>query len=298
MSSQIIVIGSANADLVIHSPKMPNLGETLTGSNFQVNAGGKGLNQAVAIAKLGGNVSFCGCVGNDANGELLLDELKNNNVDFKGFETEEVPTGIAMITVVDGNNFIILDSGANAKLTPEAIENYSDLIAECEYCVMQLEIPVETVLKVCEIAKNSGTKIILNPAPYKELPEILFSQIDYIIPNEHEAHDLTGIYPDNEENTKKAVLKLKQMGVENIIITLGERGCAYNIGENVYFKPALKTNVVDTTSAGDTFIGALVSRLSQKESLENAIFYATKASAITVSRLGASKSIPYANEIQ
>lgn len=298
MSDKIIVIGSMNADLVIHSPKMPVLGETLTGSNFQVNAGGKGLNQAVAIAKLGGNVSFCGCVGNDANGELLLNELKNNNVDFKGFKTEEIPTGIAMITVVDGNNFIILDSGANAKLIPEVIKNYSDLIAECEYCVMQLEIPVETVLKVCEIAKESDTKIIINPAPYKELPSEVFSQIDYIIPNEHETHDLTGIYPDNEENTRKAVLKLKKMGIKNVIITLGERGCAYNLGDTVLFKSAIKTKVVDTTSAGDTFIGAFVSKLSKNETLHNAIDYAIKASAITVSRPGASKSIPYMCEIE
>ncbi len=296
--SEIIVIGSMNADLVIHSPKMPQIGETLTGSNFQINAGGKGLNQAVAIAKLGGNVSFGGAVGNDANGELLLKELKNNNVDFKGFKTDEVPTGIAMITVVDGNNFIILDSGANAKLTPEVIEKYRALIVESDYCVMQLEIPVETVLKVCEIANDTGTKIILNPAPYKELPGEIFPQIDYIIPNEHEVHDLTGVYPDNEENTRKAVLKLKQMGVKNVIITLGERGCAYNVGDSVYFKPALKTNVVDTTSAGDTFVGALVSRLSQNETLDNAIDYAIKAAAITVSREGASKSIPYANEIE
>ncbi len=297
MSSKIIVIGSMNADLVIHSPKMPNLGETLTGSNFQINAGGKGLNQAVAIAKLGGDVSFLGAVGNDANGQLLLNELKNSNVDFKGFKTEEATTGIAMITVVDGNNFIILDAGANYKLTPEIISNYRDLIGESDYCVMQLEIPVETVLKVCEIAKKYGTRIILNPAPFKELPNEIFSQIDYIIPNEHEAHDLTGIHPDNEENTKKAILKLKEKGVKNVIITLGERGCAYNVGDSVYFKSALKTNVVDTTSAGDTFVGALVSKLSQNENLENAINFATKASAITVSREGASRSIPFVNEI-
>ena len=298
MSGKIVVIGSMNADLVIHSPKMPVLGETLTGSNFQVNAGGKGLNQAVAIAKLGGNVSFCGAVGEDANGELLLNELYYSNVDFKGFKTKEAPTGIAMITVVDGNNFIILDSGANAELTPEVIESYSDLIAECEYCVMQLEIPVETVLKVCETANKCGTKIILNPAPYKELPNEVFSKIDFIIPNEHEAYDLTGVYPDNEENTRKAVLKLKQMGVKNIIITLGERGCAYSVENEIVFKSAIKTNVVDTTSAGDTFIGALVSKLSQNEALEKAVLFSTKAAAITVSREGASKSIPYANEIE
>lgn len=298
MSGKIVVIGSMNADLVIHSPKMPVLGETLTGSNFQVNAGGKGLNQAVAISKLGGNVSFLGAVGNDANGELLLNELKRSNVEFKGFVTDKAPTGIAMITVVDGNNFIILDAGANAELTPEVISNFGDLIAECEYCVMQLEIPVETVLKVCEIANESNTKIVLNPAPYKELPTSVFSKIDYIIPNEHEARDLTNIYPNDEENTRKAILKLKQMGVKNVIITLGERGCAYNSGDEIIFKTALKTNVVDTTSAGDTFVGALVSKLSQNESLHNAVDYATKAAAITVSREGASKSIPYANEIQ
>jgi len=298
MSEKIIVIGSMNVDLVIHSPQMPNLGETLTGSNFQINAGGKGLNQAVAIAKLGGDVSFIGAVGEDANGELLLDTLKSNSVNFKGFKTEKTPTGIAMITVVDGNNFIILDAGANAELTPEVIESYSDLIAECEYCVMQLEIPVETVLKVCEIANKSRTKIILNPVPYKELPKEVFSKIDFVIPNEHEAHDLTGIYPSDEESTKKAILKLKQMGVKNIIITLGERGCAYSVENEIVFKSAIKTNVVDTTSAGDTFIGALVSKLSQNEALENAVLFATKAAAITVSREGSSKSIPYANEIE
>ena len=298
MSEKIIVIGSMNADLVIHSPQMPNLGETLTGSNFQINAGGKGLNQAVAIAKLGGDVSFLGAVGNDSNGELLLDTLKQNNIRFNGFKTEKTPTGIAMITVVDGNNFIILDSGANAELTPEVIENYSNLIAECEYCVMQLEIPVETVLKVCEIANKSCTKIILNPAPYKELPKEVFSKIDFIIPNEHEAHDLTGIYPSDEESTQIAILKLKQMGVKNVIITLGERGCAYNSGDEIIFKSALKTNVVDTTSAGDTFVGALVSKLSQNETLENAVLFSTKAAAITVSREGASKSIPYADEVK
>lgn len=298
MSGKIIVIGSMNADLVIHSPKMPNLGETLTGSNFQINAGGKGLNQAVAIAKLGGDVSFLGSVGNDSNGKLLLDTLTQNNIRFSGFKTEKSPTGIAMITVVDGNNFIILDSGANAELTPEVIENYSDLISECEYCVMQLEIPVETVLKVCEIANKWGTKIILNPAPYKELPVSVFSKIDYIIPNEHEAHDLTGVYPDNEGNTRRAVLKLKQMGVKNVVITLGERGCAYSVENEIIFKSAIKTNVVDTTSAGDTFVGALVSKLSQNETLENAVLFATKAAAITVSREGASKSISYANEIE
>ena len=298
MSKKIIVIGSANADLVIHSNKMPELGETLIGSDFQVNAGGKGLNQAVAIAKLGGNVSFLGAMGNDANGHTLMDTLSENGVSFKGITTENVPTGIAMITVVDGDNCIILDSGANYALTPEIIEQYAGYIAESDFCVMQLEIPLETVVKACEIACQNDTKVILNPAPFRELPDSILSKIAYLIPNEHEVQGLTGICPDTEDNCKKAIQALQQKGTPNVIITLGERGCVYNNGEEIVFCPAIKTNAVDTTSAGDCFIGAFVTKLSQSETLANSISYATKASAITVSREGASKSIPYADEIK
>lgn len=298
MAGKITVIGSANADLVIHSDKMPELGETLNGSNFQVNAGGKGLNQAVAIAKLGGDVSFLGAVGNDANGQMLTDTLHANGVSFKGITTEKIPTGIAMITVVNGNNFIILDAGANYALTPEIIEQHTDIIAQSDFCVLQLEIPLETVSKICEIASHNSTKVILNPAPFRPLPDNLLSQIDYLIPNEHEAQDLTGINPDTEDNCKKAIRMLLQKGIPNIIITLGERGCVYNRKDEIIFSPSIPTNAIDTTSAGDCFIGALVTKLSQSETLEYAISYAAKASAIAVSREGASKSIPYADEIK
>jgi len=298
MAGKITVIGSANADLVIHSDKMPELGETLNGSHFQINAGGKGLNQAVAIAKLGGNVSFLGAVGNDANGQMLTDTLHANGVSFKGITIETIPTGIAMITVVNGNNFIILDAGANYALTPEIIEQHSGIIAQSDFCVLQLEIPLESVLKVCEIASQNNTLIILNPAPFQPLPDILLSQIDYLIPNEHEAQDLTGINPNTEENCKEAIRMLQQKGIPNIIITLGERGCVYNRGDEIIFNPAIPTNAIDTTSAGDCFIGALVAKISQNETLEHAVSYATKASAIAVSREGASKSIPYANELE
>ncbi|MBE6708590.1 MAG: ribokinase [Ruminococcaceae bacterium] len=298
MESKIIVIGSANADYVIHTDKMPLLGETLVGHSFQVNAGGKGLNQAIAVAKLGGDVSFIGCVGNDSGGDMLLDELEKNGVVFDGVKADGVSTGSAVIVVVNGDNFIIINPGANEVLTPEVIDGYSDTIAESDYCIMQLEIPMESVMRVCEIAKQSGTKIVLNPAPYKEMPKELYSYVDYLIPNEYEAKDITGIYPDTEENCREAVSKLMQMGVNNVIITLGERGCVYNKGEDVVFCPAVKATAVDTTSAGDTFVGAVVSKLSHGESLDCAISYAAKASAITVSREGASKSIPWANEIE
>lgn len=298
MASKIIVIGSANADYVIHTDKMPMLGETLVGHSFQVNAGGKGLNQAIAVAKMGGDVSFIGCVGEDSGGEMLLGELRENGVAFDGIKSADASTGSAIIAVVNGDNFIIINPGANAMLTPKAIEKYADVIQECEYCVMQLEIPIESVMKVCEIAKRSGTKIVLNPAPYKKLPEELFSYVDYLIPNEYEAKDITGIYPDTEESCKNALLKLLGMGVKTAIITLGERGCVYNDDDNIIFSPAVKATAVDTTSAGDTFVGAVVSKLSKGETLNKAIAFAAKASAITVSREGASKSIPLANEIE
>ena len=298
MPNKIIVIGSANADYVIHTDKMPLLGETLVGHSFQVNAGGKGLNQAIAVSKLGGDVSFIGCVGDDAGGEMLLGELEKNGVSFEGIRAEGVSTGSAIIAVVNGDNFIIINPGANGMLTPEVIGGYADMICDSDFCIMQLEIPMETISEVCRIAKRGATKIVLNPAPYKEIPQSVLESVDFLIPNEHEAEDITGICPDTEENCRRAVVELMEMGVKNAIITLGERGCVYNSGDDVAFCPAVKAIAVDTTSAGDTFVGATVSKLSQGESLRDAIAFAAKAAAITVSREGASKSIPWADEVK
>ncbi len=298
MKNNILVIGSANTDLVIHSPKMPKLGETLTGSDFQINAGGKGLNQAVAIAKLGGEVSFLGAVGDDANGTLLLDCLKEHKVDFEGIPLQNTPTGTAMITVVEGDNFILLTPGANHCLTPQIIEEKEPLIAQSDYCVLQLEIPLDSVCKVCELAKKHNTKVVLNPAPFTQLPQSLFSKIDYFIPNEHEAQALTGIAIEDENSAIEAVKHIKQLGVNTVMITLGDKGCVYNNKEEIVVHPAIPTKAVDTTAAGDCFIGALVTKLSQNKSLEEAITFATKAAAITVSREGASNSIPFAQEVE
>lgn len=298
MANKIIVVGSANTDLVIHSAKMPKLGETLVGSNFQINAGGKGLNQAVAIAKLGGDVSFLGTVGQDSHGDLLLNTLKEHGVVFKGFISESAPTGIAMITVVGGDNFILLDAGANDTLTPEVIRQKIQLIAQSDFCVLQLEIPIETVLEICRIAKQSNTKIVLNPAPFKKLPKDIYSFVDYLVPNEHEAESLTGICIDSRALAIKAIEKIKLLGVKDVVITLGDRGCAYTDGDQVVFCPAENVTAIDTTSAGDCFIGALVTMLSQNKPISEAITFATKAAAITITREGASKSIPTADEIE
>ena len=295
---KILVIGSANADFTINVDRMPSLGETIEGLGFAVNSGGKGANQAVAVAKLGGKVKFLGSLGNDSNGDMLLDSLSRSNVEFAGFRSDEYPTGIANITVVNGDNFIILDAGANQCITPAIIDEYSSLIDEADILIMQLEIPVESVVRAAEIAKRCNTTVVLNPAPYKELPENFLKNIDVIVPNEHEAFLLTGIKINDNDDCRKAISFLKSKGVETSIITLGGKGCAYNCGDNIYFRDAEKATVVDTTSAGDTFIGAVCCGLAEGMELKACVDFATKASAITVSRKGASCSIPTRDEIK
>ena len=293
----ILVIGSANIDLTIHTDRMPKLGETVAGHGFSMNSGGKGANQAVAAAKLGGDVKFLGVIGNDTYGEKLLADLRKSGAVFEGITADGVPTGTACITVVNGDNFIVLNPGANDLLTPEIIEEKAELIRKSDYVIMQLEIPVDSVLRAAVIAKDAGTSVVLNPAPVKELPDEIYRLIDIMIPNEYEAMLLTGISTDNEQGCRAAVEDLRKKGVKTVIITLGDRGCVYNDGDRIIFHPAGKADVVDTTSAGDSFIGALCCKLASGNSLPESIDYATKVAAVTVSRRGASESIPYAYEI-
>ena len=293
----ILVIGSANIDLTIQTDRMPKLGETVAGHGFSMNSGGKGANQAVAAAKLGGDVKFLGVIGNDTYGEKLLADLRKSGAVFEGITADGVPTGTACITVVNGDNFIVLNPGANDLLTPEIIEEKAELIRKSDYVIMQLEIPVDSVLRAAVIAKDAGTSVVLNPAPVKELPDEIYRLTDIMIPNEYEAMLLTGISTDNEQGCRAAVEDLRKKGVKTVIITLGDRGCVYNDGDRIIFHPAGKADVVDTTSAGDSFIGALCCKLASGNSLPESIDYATKVAAVTVSRRGASESIPYAYEI-
>lgn len=295
---RIVVIGSANVDMVIHTAAMPTLGETRMGYGFQQNAGGKGLNQAVAIARLGGNVTFVGAVGQDRGGELLLSTLRENGVAFAGVQTAAYPTGVAMITVVGGDNSIVVNAGANAAMTPDVINACAPLIAQSDYCIVQLEIPLETVIAACKTAAAHGTKVVLNPAPYQPLPAQLLSLVDYCIPNEHEAAAMTGIAVADEACAVKAVNTMQESGIKHPIMTWGGNGCVYHHDGNAVHHPAARTDVIDTTSAGDCFIGALVTRLSEGEALPEAIAFATKAAAIAVSRKGAAKSIPHAWEVK
>lgn len=293
----ILVIGSANIDLTIQTDRMPKLGETVAGHGFSMNSGGKGANQAVAAAKLGGDVKFLGVIGNDTYGEKLLADLRKSGAVFEGITADGVPTGTACITVVNGDNFIVLNPGANDLLTPEIIEEKAELIRKSDYVIMQLEIPVDSVLRAAVIAKDAGTSVVLNPAPVKELPDEIYRLTDIMIPNEYEAMLLTGISTDNEQGCRAAVEDLRKKGVKTVIITLGDRGCVYNDSDRIIFHPAGKADVVDTTSAGDSFIGALCCKLASGNSLPESIDYATKVAAVTVSRRGASESIPYAYEI-
>ncbi len=291
-----VVIGSINTDFVINTDRMPKVGETIKGSGFLSNNGGKGANQAIAAAKLGGDVTFIGAVGNDINGINAIDNLDKNHINTQRIERTSTNTGAAVITVCDGDNCIILDSGANDLVTKEVIDKNMDIIARADAVIMQLEIPMETVAYAAQKAHEAGVKVVLNPAPITMLPKQLTDNTDVIILNETETEYLTKVYPDTDENRKKCINIIRDKGIDLVIITLGADGSIYNLDDQIIHQKAYKTKAVDTTAAGDTFIGAFCMNIDK--GLKEAVKYATAASAITVSRPGASSSIPNKEEIE
>ena len=295
---KILVVGSINMDLTTIAPRIPKIGETIFGNGFSTQPGGKGANQAVAVAKLGGNVTFFGAVGNDLYGKRLTDNLAKCNVSFCGETIEDVSSGVAVITVVDGDNCIIITPGANNCVTPDIIRNNEHLFEEADYVLMQLEIPMESVSEAAKLGKKHGCTVVLNPAPYVDMPEELLGCIDLIVPNEHEAHNMTGIYPEDEESCKKAIESIKAKGIRNAAITLGEKGSVYSENGEYIFTPAKKVKAVDTTAAGDTFIGGMLTYLAMGKTMQEAVKFGTAASAITVTRIGAADSIPTSEEVK
>ncbi|MBQ8496908.1 MAG: ribokinase [Clostridia bacterium] len=289
----ILIIGSINIDLVINTDILPKLGETIHGKNFMTAYGGKGANQAVAVAKLYGKADMIGAVGNDEFGKLLKGNLEANNVRTEGVKISETNSGVAVITVCGGDNHIILDGGANDTVSPAWIDANTDLIKNADIVIFQLEIPMDTIIYAAKKAKEYGCKVLLNPAPAAKLPEELLSYTDIIIPNEHEAAIITGY--ENEEDALKA---LYDNGNRNIIITLGSKGCLYNDGTELKTQKAFNVKAVDSTAAGDSFIGGYCSALCEGKSMDEAILFATAVSAITVSRAGASVSIPTRDEVE
>ncbi|MBQ9944513.1 MAG: ribokinase [Clostridia bacterium] len=293
----ILIIGSANADYVIHTDRLPRLGETLPGRDFSVNIGGKGLNQAIAVQKLGGQAAFLGAVGHDMNGALLLKAMADQSISFHGICSDKESTGIALITVVKGDNCILLHPGANSCMRAEVIQEKKELIENAAAAIFQLEIPPEAVMEGIRIAHTAGVPVYLNPAPARDLPENIYPLIDYLIPNEHEAAALSGVEAETEEGCRENIRFFREKGVKNVLITRGEKGCAYHEEKAVHFCPAVKTTPVDTTSAGDTFIGAFCVQMLAGRNIHEAVKYACRAAAITVSRPGAAASIPTADEI-
>lgn len=298
MSKNVLVIGSINVDYVIHTNRIPALGETITGSNFSMNFGGKGANQATAIAKAGCSVKMLGAVGNDYAGKLAVENLRSFGIDCAAVQTVNAPTGAAVITVCHGDNHIILDEGANAHVTPEVIRANEKLLDWADVLVMQYEIPIESVMVAASLAKRHGVRVILNPAPVKTVDEQLYHLIDMIVPNEFEAELITGIFPRDEATTEQAVNALRQKGCRDAIITLGGRGCAYSVGDTVARFGIYPVKAVDTTAAGDSFIGGLCAKLCEGRTTADAIAYSAAVSAITVSRPGAACSIPTAAEVK
>lgn len=285
MSKKILVIGSINKDLVVNTLRFPKEGETILGNNFYTTNGGKGANQACAIGKLGGDVSMLGAVGNDNFAKDLSDALSSNNVNINNLLIKDnVSTGIAVITVTnDGTNHIIVVQGANALITKDDVKE--DLISSFDIIVMQLEIPLEIAKYAASIAKKLGKTVVLNPSPAVKLDRDFLSCVDILIPNETEIDIIGGV---------DYVL---ECGVKNIILTLGADGCELITKQNRKHFDAYKVNVVDTTAAGDSFLGGVVRMIADDKTIEEAIEFATKVSNITVTRKGAIDSIPTYNEV-
>ena len=298
--NKLVVLGSVNADHVLQVPSFPRPGETLHGRNYQVIPGGKGANQAVAAARLNADIGFIACVGDDSFGINIRENFKMDGIDITGVKMQpNCPTGIAMIQVADsGENSICISAEANAKLTAEAIEPDLERIRQADYLLMQLETPMGGIEKAARIAKDAKTNVILNPAPARELSDKLLSCIDVITPNETEAEVLTGVTVTDDDSAQEAANILHSKGIEIVMITLGAKGVWLSQNGRGEIIPGFRVEATDTTAAGDTFNGALVTGLLEDLPLESAIKFAHAAAAISVTRFGAQTSIPTRKEVE
>jgi ribokinase len=299
-SNRITVIGSSNTDMVIKTTKLPAPGETILGGDFFMNAGGKGANQAVAAARLGGNVTLIAKTGDDVFGKQAkqLFEIEKINTDFLMTDPGH-PSGVALITVDShGENCIVVAPGSNSYLTQNDIDLARKEILSSELILMQLEIPLETVTYVANMAFEAGKKVILNPAPAAIISDDLLSKLYMITPNETEAELITGIAVKDDASAILAAHNLYERGVSVIIITLGSKGALLYMGGEAQLIPSLKVEAVDSTAAGDVFNGAIAVAISEGFTIEEAVKFACKAAAISVTRLGAQSSAPNRKEIE
>lgn len=299
MSKDIIVIGSCNTDMVIKADRLPVPGETIIGGSFMMNPGGKGANQAVAAARLKGNVHFIAKTGNDLFGKRSIEQYEDEGIHAENIYSDPtLPSGVALIMVdMNGENSIAIASGANGSLSPEDIRKAQPTIEKGDILLMQLEIPIETVEYAAQIASEQGIKVILNPAPARALSNKLLQNLYMIIPNETEAEILSGIKVTDWESARKAADIISAKGVDIVVITLGSKGALIKEKDTFHEVPVPKVKAVDTTAAGDTFCGALCVALSEDVNVLDAVKFANKCASITVTRMGAQPSLPYRKEI-
>ncbi len=299
--NKITVVGSINLDTTIRTEQFPKPGETIHSKEVFTNGGGKGANQAIAAARTGAEVNFIGAVGNDDGGKALVDLLEQDKINTSGIDRlESVRTGSAYVTVDDnGENSIVIYGGANQNITNEHVLANRELISTSDYVIAQLETNISSIEKSFEVARDSSVFTILNPAPAPEyLPEKIIRNTDILIPNEIELETICSKKVTTKEDLVNTASEIHDLGVKVLIVTLGSKGAFYSISEGKHgFVSAFKVKAVDTTAAGDTFIGALASKLSRDLSnIEEAIKYGSKAASLTVQRYGAQPSIPYQNE--
>lgn len=297
--SKILVVGSMNMDLVVKTDEIPKVGETLLGHELLQIPGGKGANQGVAIAKLGNDITFLGKVGKDSFGDELLASMKNSGVNIEHIEREDTSTGIAVINVDKyGRNNIVVIPGANAMVDKEYLGRHLVTFEEAEIVVFQLEIPLETVKEGLKIAKETGKITILNPAPAMELDDEIISNIDILIPNEHELERMTNVEVIDDESILKASKLLLNKGIKQIIVTLGSKGVLYIDNKKNEFFNAYNVNVVDTTAAGDSFIGGFLTSYVEDRDIKKAINMGQKTAALAIQKVGAQSSLPNREEVE
>lgn len=298
--SDISVLGIFVADISFSGPKIPAVGETILGNKYNVGPGGKGCNQAVAIARLGGKVNFISKIGKDAYGKLALETLKKNNINTENIiQDEKLQTGVAGILVdkQSGKNAINVIVGAPNSLKISEINSQINLIKSSKIFLTQLEIPKDVTLHCLKTAKENGCLTILNPAPASEISKEFYSYIDYFTPNETEAEFYTGIKITNEKEAKQAADKLVNLGIKKIIITLGEKGLFYSDGQEEIHLKASSVKAIDTTGAGDAFNGALAFSLFKGKPIKACLELANKAAGLSTTKLGAGDAMPFIKDI-